>query len=278
MVQGVVDTSDPNHPVEVYYGRPQYNNLPDMVSDLGIRIYNEDKTDIFPAPELGIGSKITIKRALPVVVDDAGKINIFHSWEKQVKDFLTEQKIILGDKDKIEPELTSWLRPETKVIITRVAETEIKEEEAIAYKTINKDDSTMEKGTTKIENAGKAGKKIKTYLVRRENGQEVSRQLINEEVVEKPENRIILIGTKIIELGRGTATWYDWISGNTAAHNTLPMGSTVRVTNLENGRSVVVRIADRGIQTSAIIDLSADAFSQIANLGQGVIPVRITKE
>lgn len=278
LVSGVIDTSDPNHPVEVYYGRPEFLSLSDMAFDLGVRIYDEDKIQVFPAPELGLGSKITIQRAMPIVVDDAGVVSIARTWQKQVREFLGDQNIILGDKDRINPDINTWLRSQMRLTITRVAETELKEEESISYKTLTRDDPTMEKGDSKVEKQGKNGLKVKTFLVRRENGVEVSRELLKEEVTLQPENKIVRVGTKIVELGRGTATWYDWISGLTAAHNTLPMGTMVRVTNLNNGKSVVVKIVDRGIFSSAIIDLSADAFSQIADLGQGIIPVRLTKE
>jgi len=249
-----------------------------MTSDLGIRIYNEDKVKVFPAPELHIGSQITIERALPVVVNDAGKITIYRTWATQIKDFLTEQNIILGDQDRIEPDLTSWLRPDLKITITRVAETELKEEETVSYKTVNKNDPNMDKGQTRVEQAGKNGTKIKTYLVRRENGVEVARTLIKEEITQEPQNKIVYVGTRVVVLGRGMATWYNLISGMTAAHNSLPRYSYVRVTAVNSGRSIVVRIVDRGIQTDAIIDLSADAFSQLAPLGAGVIPVVLTKE
>ena len=84
MVSGVVDVSNPNHPIEAYYGKPQFNNLADMLSDLGIRIYSEDKVKLFPDPSLNLGSQITIERALPVTVDDGGKITINRTWTTQV--------------------------------------------------------------------------------------------------------------------------------------------------------------------------------------------------
>jgi len=48
------------------------------------------------------------------------------------------------------------------------------------------------------------------------------------------------------------------------------------VTNLDNGRSVTVVINDRGPFGGRIIDLSPEAFSAIASLGQGVAHVRLT--
>jgi len=58
----------------------------------------------------------------------------------------------------------------------------------------------------------------------------------------------------------------------TAAHKTLPFGTRLRVTNTENGKSVVVRINDRGPYVAGrSLDLSEGAFKQIAPLSKGVL-------
>jgi rare lipoprotein A len=62
----------------------------------------------------------------------------------------------------------------------------------------------------------------------------------------------------------------------TAAHRTLPFGTQVRVTNLNNGRQVVVRINDRGPFTGGrVIDLSAAAASSIGLRSSGVGRVQL---
>ncbi|MBW2939939.1 septal ring lytic transglycosylase RlpA family protein [Zhongshania aquimaris] len=63
---------------------------------------------------------------------------------------------------------------------------------------------------------------------------------------------------------------------NTAAHKTLPFGKIVKVSNVANGKSVIVRINDRGpFIRGRIIDLSKSAFSSIGNLASGIIKVEI---
>lgn len=62
----------------------------------------------------------------------------------------------------------------------------------------------------------------------------------------------------------------------TAAHRTLPFGTRVKVTNTQSGKSVTVRVNDRGpFVKGRIIDLSSSAFKNIASLNAGVVPVRI---
>ena len=89
---------------------------------------------------------------------------------------------------------------------------------------------------------------------------------------------------------RGIASWYGTkfhgrrtSSGEpydmyamTAAHKTLPLPTYVRVTNLDNGRSVVLRVNDRGpFHTNRIIDLSYTAASKLGILSRGTGSVEV---
>ncbi|WP_417327514.1 septal ring lytic transglycosylase RlpA family protein [Halarcobacter sp.] len=95
---------------------------------------------------------------------------------------------------------------------------------------------------------------------------------------------------KVGDTQRGIASWYGpnfhaKLTSNgemydmyamTAAHKTLPMNSMVKVDNLENGKSVVVRINDRGpFITGRIIDLSNKAAHAIDMVGKGTASVKI---
>lgn len=85
----------------------------------------------------------------------------------------------------------------------------------------------------------------------------------------------------------GYAVWYDVPANSlakrragegelTAAHNRLPLGTMVRVTHLANGKSVVVRITDRGTMSgNAMIDLCKEAAAELGMLSEGSARVRI---
>jgi rare lipoprotein A len=93
------------------------------------------------------------------------------------------------------------------------------------------------------------------------------------------------------EILHGKASWYgvacnggtrtasgqrldDWAM--TAAHKRLPMGTKVRVTNLENGKSAVVTINDRGPYIEGrIIDVTKGVASKLGFLNRGVVSVQI---
>jgi rare lipoprotein A len=107
-------------------------------------------------------------------------------------------------------------------------------------------------------------------------------------VQKQPEVRQQVGKTKPYQIG--TASWYGQIfegkptaSGEpydmydmTAAHLKLPMGSFVKVTNLRNGRAVVVRVNDRGpIVPGRIIDLSYGAAQALQFKSRGLQRVRL---
>ncbi len=91
---------------------------------------------------------------------------------------------------------------------------------------------------------------------------------------------------RVIDMGECDASYYDQPQRTadgemfdpnalTAAHQTLPFDTRVRVTNVATGKSVVVRINDRGPAVGdGCLDLSRAAFGTIASLDKGVVDVR----
>jgi rare lipoprotein A len=77
--------------------------------------------------------------------------------------------------------------------------------------------------------------------------------------------------------GHQTASGEDFdMNAMTCAHRSLPMGSLVRVTNLRNHRSVIVRVNDRGpVPQNRIIDLSYAAARFLGFGARGTAPVRL---
>ncbi|MGG5208545.1 septal ring lytic transglycosylase RlpA family protein [Chryseobacterium sp. MIQD13] len=75
--------------------------------------------------------------------------------------------------------------------------------------------------------------------------------------------------------GRKTASGEIFSNSKfTAANRTLPFGTNIRVTNLNNGKQVIVRINDRGpFHSSRALDISKAAFDEIGNISHGTIPV-----
>ena len=74
----------------------------------------------------------------------------------------------------------------------------------------------------------------------------------------------------------GVATWYSYIPGQCATWF-LPMGTRVNVEDLSNGHVISCVVTDREAARGArVVDLSETQFAQLAPLGVGVVPVRVT--
>jgi rare lipoprotein A len=93
---------------------------------------------------------------------------------------------------------------------------------------------------------------------------------------------VIIVGytSAVTASEKGIASYYQnpHYSGLVAAHKTLPIGARVKVFNLDNGKSAIVRIVERGpFIRGRVIDVSPAAASALGFMGAGVAHVRIER-
>lgn len=141
--------------------------------------------------------EIEVTSAVPVELNDGGEKEKVWTTEDTVEDLLENEEIEYDeDEDRIEPELDEEIEEDMKVNVTYVETEEVEEKESLSYHTKKKDDDSIAKGEEKTEKEGKKGKVAKTYEVTKENGEEVSRELIDEEVLKESKDEVIAVGTK----------------------------------------------------------------------------------
>lgn len=169
--------------------------------NFGANPYDEDRFTTFPDIKMGIGGKITLYRAPSYIVIDGKRQTTYRTWQTTVGDLLTEKKIEVGDDDKINFANSTELEPGMTIRIIRVALTNMRETQSVSYKITQKNDNTLDKGKTKIQQKGAAGVRTLTYLVRREDGVEISRTLTKNEITTVPVEEIQIIGTKPVITG-----------------------------------------------------------------------------
>ena len=264
--------SEPFRAEESYFAPPTIKTIDDICSYLGITIYKEDKVRIFPDPALGIGTKIEIKRAPILYINDGGTKWIGRTWTETIVEYFQEKGIDLGPDDRVTPDPQTLIKSGMKVDVTRVAKITEKVEEVIYFKTRYIDDNNLEKGKSRVERAGENGSKETIYEYTTENGIRVDRRVLEEHIVKSSVDKVVARGTRVIleYLGSGDATYYP-SSGMTCAFRGYK-GRYLKVTNPANGKSVIVKVIGWGPDPdAAYIDLSPAAFSQIAPLWQGRI-------
>jgi uncharacterized protein YabE (DUF348 family) len=227
---------------------------------------------------VGHGDTIVFQEAISVRVTVEGTTHDVITNAVDVGSLLDSLGVVVGARDRVTPSVDAELDEGMLIRVVRVNVRQAVANEPIPFEVVVKYDGSMYQGQQKVTRQGQDGLRRTVYRIRTEDGKQVARSVLSTEVVRSPVSQIVVKGTKppVTNSQTGEATWYHR-DGMVAAHKTLPFGTQVTVTNLANGQKVTVVINDRGpYGEGRIIDLSDDAFAQIAPLGAGVINVRIT--
>jgi uncharacterized protein YabE (DUF348 family) len=235
---------------------------------------------VFPAGDTVItpAMKIFITRSHEISVRADGDTKKYRVQAATVGEALGEAGVLLDEDDMVRPEREVFAERGLLITVTRVAIREETVERSVAFeKKVNEDDSLSWRKMS-VTQKGEKGIDHLVYRVSTYDGKEVNRKLVRTERVKDPVTEIVTQGT-YVKLGKshtGGASWYAWTGTMAAANPWLPKGSYVKVTNLDNGKSVIVVINDRGpFVPGRIIDLDKVAFQKIASIGAGVITVKM---
>ncbi len=236
------------------------------------RIFPAKNTPLYP------GTRIEIDRAVKVNIKVDGKRIENYTLVKNIPLVLTENNITLGRLDKITPDKNSLVENNLEIIVTRINVEEKIIPEEIDFKTATKLDAKLGWREKIIQIKGEKGAREVKYKITYKDGKEISRVVLEKNIVKEPVTEITTQGT-FVKTGKaqtGQGTWYSYQGGLYAASLTIPKGHYAKVTNTANGKSVIVQINDSGpYGKGRIIDLDKVAFQKIAPLGAGVIGVKV---
>lgn len=254
------------------------DTIEDIVRQSGIHLRGEDSVWPELATRAVSGQTIFITRARQATVKiDRGERTIL-SREKMIGDAIASSGIILDEDDIVKPPRESYYTEGLAVVVTRVEIREEVTESGVPFDTKVIEDESLSWRKKITTQTGERGVRTMTYRVAYHDGKEISRKLLRTEMTKDPVTEQVTQGT-FVKLGKkheGGASWYAFTGTMAAANPWLPKGSYVKVTNLENGKSVIVVINDRGpFAPGRIIDLDKVAFAKIASIGAGVINVKM---
>lgn len=240
-----------------------------------------DKDMIFPTQSEKIysGTHIIILRAKEITIKEGGKTFQMHTFQNTVEQAIWENKNInLSEDDITNPLRKTLVKNGMTIAVTHVLIKEETKQESIAYKTKENEDDSLGWRVRKVTQKGEKGIKEIKYKIVYYDGKEISRKVLESNIMKEPTEEIVTQGT-YVKTGKaytGMASWYAYTGTLAAANPWLPMGSYVKVTNKDNGKSVIVKINDRGpFGNGRIIDLDKVAFTKIASLGAGVANVKM---
>ena len=231
-----------------------------------------------------------------------------------VGDALTAAQVTPDEDDVVTPAADTSLTDGLAIAYTNVEKRTTSKEEEVPFEKKEEKSNELEEGKTKVTTEGVNGVKTQNFVEVYHNGTLFASELQNEQVTKEPVAQVTQVGpkkkaskssddssesSKSSDSGSGSGggdlspasgsscqASYYWqeqttASGErfnpsdlTAAHKTLPLGSKVKVTNPSNGKTVVVRINDRGPYVAGrCLDLSKAAMETIGGTSSGVITV-----
>ncbi len=239
-----------------------------------------EKETVFPLSETALapGMRVWIRRTHEISVQVDGAQKSYAVFATSVDEALAEAGVVLDEDDIVKPEKSAVSFRGQRINITRVDIREEVVEKSVAFEKKSNEDDELSWRKTVVTQKGEKGTDRLVYRVSSHDGREVNRKLVRTERIKEPVTEIVTQGT-YVKLGKshsGAASWYAWTGTMAAANPWLPKGSFVKVTNTENGKSVIVVINDRGpFVPGRIIDLDKVAFAKIASVGAGVINVKM---
>ena len=143
------------------------------------------------------GMKIKIDHATDFKITADGKTRKYRTLANTVSEALKDKNVKVGRNDIVEPGLDELLTKDMKIVIKRVKIKEETKEEKIEFKTVTKDDSSLDEGTTKVVTEGVEGKAKVTYKVTYVDGVESSRSEISRETLTAAVDKVVANGTRI---------------------------------------------------------------------------------
>ncbi len=183
----------------------------DLLEKYGITLGPGDHINLGVEEELADGTFIKITRSFPFYVAADGKEKMVYLTKgARVADVLKNAGVVLREKDTINYGLEINAIPGKKIVVTRYDEEILIEKEPIAYSVIVKKNHNMDEGVQKVVQEGKQGELQRKILIAYRDGEEISREKIEEKVAVEPVNRVVHKGTvKKITASRGETVRYS---------------------------------------------------------------------
>lgn len=156
-------------------------------------------------------NEIYIKRAVPVYITADEKQTKVMTYRNTVGEMLGDSPVRPEGSDRLEgAQLTDPVKSDMALRIVRVDESVVSEKEDIPYLVQRKASKKLDEGTQKVVQIGKQGVLEKQYKVVTQDGQEVSRQLLKETVMQDPVKMIVEFGTVMnFKTSRGDSVRYN---------------------------------------------------------------------
>jgi uncharacterized protein YabE (DUF348 family) len=167
------------------------------LEEAGLRLYRADR--VYPPLDTPVnpGLHLFISRALPVRITVDGQSYGTRTWAGTVAELLQEEGLTLDEQDYVAPPVQTLLRPDMAIRVVRVTAIEVGEQSTIPYEKRQEPDPELELDQYRLR-PGQEGLLQTVTRITYEDGQEVKREFLGEEVTREPVDEVFYYGTRVV--------------------------------------------------------------------------------
>jgi uncharacterized protein YabE (DUF348 family) len=173
-----------------------------MAEQAGVQLYPEDTVSLAPTvnfvTQQSVAVRATVERAVPIRVALYGAPAItMRTQAKTIAEFIKEKNIVITKADTVKPGTDTTITEGMELAVIRNGIHTISVNEDIAPPEQTVTDASLSLGATAVRQAGTAGKRTNTYEINVQNGEEVSRKLLQSVVTVEPVPKIVVRGSAV---------------------------------------------------------------------------------
>lgn len=152
-------------------------------------------------PREGLSLSVTTPKEVTLKV--AGKKRTVTTTALTVAEALAARGLSLDADDRVKPGVHTPVTEGLTIVVDRVEVSRRTKTEAVAYRTVKKNDAGLWAGESRVISSGQNGKAKRTYQLTRVNGELVKKEIVSEKVLRKPVDQVVRVGTKTTASGAG---------------------------------------------------------------------------
>ncbi|MDQ1236561.1 uncharacterized protein YabE (DUF348 family)/3D (Asp-Asp-Asp) domain-containing protein [Paenibacillus sp. SORGH_AS306] len=170
--------------------------LSQLLDENQIKVAPQDKVSMPMNGALQDGDKVYINHAVAVNITADGGTKKIYTTSKTVGNTLEQAGLTLSGQDQLTPAMESSVHDNMDIKIVRTKSFVAKKVVKIPYQTVKKTDASMVEGKTKLVQSGQTGKVVQYIEKVYEDGEFVSKRMVDKKTTAKVQDKIVAIGTK----------------------------------------------------------------------------------
>ncbi|GGJ30197.1 3D domain-containing protein [Paenibacillus hunanensis] len=170
--------------------------LSDLLAEQNIQVAPQDKVSMSMNGAIQDGDKVYINHAVAVNITADGKTKQVYTTAKTVGNTLEQAGIDLGKEDKLTPPVEAGVQHDMDIKVVRTTSFVAKQVVELPYQVVQKEDGSLLEGKTKLIQSGQKGKVVQYIEKVYEDGEFVSKRMIDKKTTADVQDKIVAIGTK----------------------------------------------------------------------------------